>query len=89
MTMTDNIATIKECLLPPSWRGHANRIWQTTAAIDDLGNRLEQQGRDFIEVMKKDLGAEHLDPGVRWRMVARVVQSAATTMSIIYLLLEL
>jgi hypothetical protein len=56
-TMTDNVVNFTEPkeLMPARWRKHAEALNQTCSDIRALHNRLRQEKREFLDVMKEDM----------------------------------
>ena len=55
--MTDNVVNFTEPkeLMPARWRKHAEALNQTCSDIRALHNRLRQEKREFLDVMKEDM----------------------------------
>jgi hypothetical protein len=64
--MSDNVVSIgakPKKRMPEVWRKHSDALAQMRSEIDALRKRLEQERRDFRDVMKHDM--DHLNnPGI-------------------------
>jgi hypothetical protein len=57
MTMTDNVISLTrpKDRMPAGWRRHVDALRQTHTDIDALRKRLQQEYRDFKDVIKENM----------------------------------